>query len=96
MHTAVGPKRLVGQCVERQSFQREIDRRGVEGEVLSEIEMHVEGVGEQGDGGRDLIGDAPCSLALIEAIATALDGVPREVVGIGEQICARREQISGE
>ena len=92
LHAVVWLQKLVGECVEGQCFQGEIDGRGVDRDVLSEIEMDVESVGEQSDDGGDLIADATCNLALIEAVATALDGVPGEVVAIGEEIFTDMER----
>jgi hypothetical protein len=62
-------------------------RRTVRGEVLTDVQMDAQGVGEQRRGFVCLPENFIGHLFLIESIATLDNSCPREVITIGKQIC---------
>ena len=86
LSTARLGKNLIAQRAHRRCAQREKGRCTVRGEVLTNVQMDAQGVGEQRRGfvclSEDLIGH----LFLIEGISTFHEGRPREVITVGKQI----------
>ena len=76
----------LGERLHRHLAQGEEGGGSVRGEVLADIEMDAEGVGEQRHGLVDLALHLIGALFLEEGIATLDDGRPREVIAIGKQI----------
>ena len=87
LSTARLGKNSIAQRAHRRCAQREKGRCTVRGEVLADIQMDTEGVGEQRRGFACLPQNLISHLFLIEGIATLDNGCPREVIAIGKQIC---------
>ena len=79
-------KKLAGQRSHEHFALREEDGRRVGGEVLSDVQMDVQGVGEQRCGLIGLFEHSVGHLFLIEGIATFDNRRPREVIAISKQI----------
>ena len=87
LSTARLGKNLIAQRAHRRCAQREKGRCTVRGEVLTNVQMDAQGVGEQRRGFVCLSEDLISHLFLIEGVATLDNGCPREVVAISKQIC---------
>ena len=72
--------------VHRYFAQSEKGGRGAHGEVLADIQMEAQCIGEQRRGFVDLTLDLIGHLFLVEGISTFYQGHPGEVIAVGEQI----------
>ena len=79
-------KDSVGQRVNGDRRQRHEQRRAVHREILSDIQMDVQRIGQQRESGAGLRLNLAGELSLIVLISTSLNRVPREVSAIGKQI----------
>ena len=86
----VGVLRLIDgssrQCLDGQDLEGHEERRGVDRDVLTDVEMDLQGIHQQRECRGGLVLNLSGQLSLIVQIAASLDRLPREVITVREQI----------